>query len=94
MRIRPNRSLLEADLLDQQREPDGLGARLHLRVRRCEPLPPAADFIGAEPGDELEVYTAVPERHRPGQRLRLEAEVIGGPQGERIVVVRCEVLKA
>jgi hypothetical protein len=89
MRIRPNRSLLDALVLQVRREPDGLGATVHLRVLHCGPKPPAPDAIGAAPGDELDVYAAVPEAMRPGQQLQLEAEVLGGPGGERIVVVRC-----
>ncbi|MCE2658696.1 MAG: hypothetical protein ACOVOG_13750 [Rubrivivax sp.] len=92
MRLRPNRSLLDAVVLRQRRDADGLGAQLQLEVLRCEAMPPAQDFIGAAPGDTLEVYSAVPEAQLPGQHLRLEAEVLGGPQGERIVVVRSQPL--
>ena len=65
---------------------------MQLRILRCEPKPPALDFIGAQPGEAIEAFSAIAEAQRPGQRLRIEAEVLGGPQGERIVVVRSEPL--
>jgi hypothetical protein len=90
MRMRPNRSLLDAVVLGQQRAPDGVGAQLRLKVLQCGPAQRALDAIGAQPGDELDAYTAVPEAQAPGEHVHLEAEVLGGPQGERIVIVRSE----
>lgn len=88
MRLQPNLSLIDAEVHAVRRCADGLGADLDLAVLHCAPAPGARDFIGASPGEVLVAYTAVPEAVRPGQRVRLEASVLGGPQGERIVVQR------
>jgi hypothetical protein len=88
MRIRPNSSVLEATVLSLRRCSDGVGAELDLQVHRCAPQAPAADFIGAEPGQRLTAFVAVPEAVCVGDCLRFDASVMGGPGGERVVVSR------
>jgi hypothetical protein len=86
MRIRPNSSILEATVLGLRRCNDGVGAELDLQVHRCVPQAPAEDFIGAEPGQHITAFVAVPEAVCVGDCLRFDATVLGGPRGERVVV--------
>jgi hypothetical protein len=86
MRLRPNRSLIDADIRAIERAPDGYGAQVALHVLHCEPDLPEPDFIAAQPGAELTAFTAIPEALRPGHRYCLEATVLGGPGGERVVI--------
>jgi hypothetical protein len=88
MRIQKNRSALVATVRGIRRSKDGFGAELDLEVHRCEALAPAKDFIGAQPGQRLQAFIAVPEAVTPGQRLQFEATVLGGPDGERIVLTK------
>jgi hypothetical protein len=88
MRLQHNRSLLEAIVLSLKRPDDGVGADIELEVRLCAALPPAQDFIGAEPGQRLTAFVAVPEAVQIGRCFRFEATVLGGPQGERVVLTR------
>lgn len=88
MRLKPNRSLLEARVDGLRRCADGYGAEIDLWVLRCEPMPPAEDFIGAPPDSALEAFSAVPEALHVGDTYCFEASVLGGPQGERVVLQR------
>lgn len=90
MRIRPNRTVLEGEVLEIRRSADGVGADVSLRVDVNHGG--ADDMTGAQAGDMLTVFAAVPEALAAGQRYRLEASVLGGPAGERIVVARPEPL--
>jgi hypothetical protein len=88
MRLRANRSRLDATVLAVRRCLDGFGADLDLRVHRCVAMPPDDDFIAAEPGARLAAFVPVPEAIAAGQRYRFEARVSGGPQGERVVLTQ------
>ena len=86
MRLHPNRSTLEGQVLSLRRCSDGVGAELELTVSRCEAQPPAQDFIGATPGERLCAFTTLPEALAVGDAYRFDATVLGGPQGERVVL--------
>ena len=86
MRIRPNRSTLDGEVIAIRRSPDGIGADVELRVMANRSLGAASDFTGAVAGQTMNVHASVPEELEPGACYRLEVCVLGGPQGERIVV--------
>ncbi len=86
MRLKPNLSRLQARVLGLRRCEDGFGAEVDLEVLRCGPLEPGEDFIGAQAGSQIQAFTAVPESIEQGVVYAFEATVLGGPQGERIVL--------
>lgn len=88
MRIRPNRTVLEGEVLSIRRSRDGVGADVALRVEANLGAAGADDLTGAKAGDTLNVFAAVPEALNAGGRYRFEACVLGGPGGERIVVAQ------
>ena len=93
MRIRPNRSTLDGEVIAIHRAPDGIGADVELRVMANRSRGAASDFTGAVAGQTMTLHAAVPEALEPGGRYRLEVCVLGGPQGERIVVETATPLK-
>lgn len=93
MRIRPNRTTLDGEVIAIERSPDGIGADVQLRVIANRSRGADSDFTGAVAGGALRLYTAVPEALAPGRRYRLEVCVLGGPQGERIVVETASPLR-
>lgn len=90
MRIRPNRTVLEGTVLTIRRASDGLGADVALRVDANLDAGSDDDMSGAQTGDTLTVFTAMPEALAVGHRYRLQVSVLGGPDGERIVVGRSD----
>jgi hypothetical protein len=86
MRIRPNRSTLEGEVIAIRRSADGVGAEVDMRVTANRSRGAAADFTAAVAGQAMTLFAAVPEALEPGGRYRFEVCVLGGPQGERIVV--------
>lgn len=92
MRIRPNRTVLEGEVLSLARCADGVGAEVTLRVEANLGAGSSDDLTGAQPGDTLSVFAAVPEALCAGQRYRLQASVLGGPAGERIVIAQAQPL--
>lgn len=88
MRLHPNRSTLEGQVLSLRRCSDGVGAELDMCVSRCEAQPPLEDFIGAAPGQRLSAFTPLPEALNIGVSYRFDATLLGGPQGERVVLSR------
>jgi hypothetical protein len=88
MRIHPNRSLVEAQVLAIRRARDGYGADVDLRVSSCTAATPDEDFIRAAAGQLLTAFTAIPEALATGGRYRIEASLLGDARGERVVVQR------
>jgi hypothetical protein len=86
MRIRPNHASLEGEVLAIRRCADGVGAEVELRVAATPTRGRAADFTGARPGQTLMLFAAVPESLQAGACYRFEVSVLGGPQGERVVI--------
>jgi hypothetical protein len=88
MRIRPNRTVLEGEVLRIRRAKDGVGADVTLRIDANLGGGKDDDMTGAKAGDTLTVFAAVPEALAAGHCFRLEASVLGVPGGERIVVAK------
>lgn len=92
MHIRPNRTVLEGEVLEIRRCADGVGADVTLRVAANLGAPGHDDFTGARPGDRIRLFTATPEALARGQRFRIDVSVLGGPDGERVVCGRADAI--
>ncbi len=90
MLLRPNKSLIEGRVKRVRRASDGVGAELVVDVETCTSADDLEDFIGAEPGEELTLFTADPDVIEAGKSYRLTTRVLGGPNGERMVVEAAE----
>lgn len=86
MRIKPNKTVLRGKVCRVDRVPGQWGANVEFAVEQCAPAEGFEDFLGAKPGSVVTVFAAEPERIRPGKVYTLTASVLGGPQGERIVI--------
>ena len=93
MILRPNKSLIEGRVKRVKRMSDGVGADVVVDVVKCKAADDLDDFIGAEPGAELTLFTAEPDAIEVGKTYRLTARVLGGPSGERMVVEAAEPQK-
>jgi hypothetical protein len=93
MLLRPNKSLIEGTVKRVKRAADGVGADVVVDVLECKATDGLDDFIGAKPGAELTLFTADPEAIEAGKSYRLTARVLGGPNGERMVVEAAEAKK-
>ena len=93
MLLQPNKSLIDGKVKRVKRAADGVGAEVVVDVQECQSAGDHDDFIGAKPGDELTLFTAEPDAIEAGQSYRLTARVLGGPNGERMVVEAAEPKK-
>ena len=93
MMLRPNKSVIEGKVKRVKRAADGIGADIVVDVQACKSADDFDDFIGAKPGAELTLFTADPEAIEAGKSYRLTARVLGGPNGERMVVEAAEAKK-
>ena len=86
MLLRPNKSLIEGRVTRVERAADGVGADVVIDVRECKAAGGLDDFICAQPGAELTLFTTEPDLLEAGKSYRLAARVLGGPNGERMVI--------
>ena len=86
MIIRPNKSIVDGTVKRIARAADGIGADVVVDVERCKGADDFDDFIGAEPGAELTLFTAEPDALERGKAYRLTTRVLGGPHGQRMVI--------
>ena len=93
MLLRPNKSLIEGKVKRVTRAADAVGADVVVDVLKCTSADDFDDFIGAKPGAELTLFTAEPDAIEAGKSYRLTARVLGGPNGERMVVEAAEPTK-
>ena len=93
MLLRPNKSLIEGKVKRVTRAADGVGADVVVDVLKCTSADDLDDFIGSKPGAELTLFTAEPDAIEAGKSYRLTARVLGGPNGERMVVEAAEPTK-
>jgi len=91
--LRPNKSVIEGKVKRVKRAADGIGADIVVDVQACKSADDFDDFIGAKPGAELTLFTAEPDAIEAGESYRLTARVLGGPNGERMVVEAAEPKK-
>lgn len=86
MRIMPNRTILEGTAKAVTPAADGWGAHVEFAVEKSTAAEGAPDFVQAEPGSVLQVFAADAKALQPGKDYIVVATVLGGPQGERVVV--------
>jgi hypothetical protein len=86
MQIRPNKTLLEGRIKRVDHAADGFGADIEFEVETAQAAEGYADFVGAAPGSVLTIFAADPEALRAGGAYQVTATVLGGPDGERVVL--------
>ena len=90
MRIKPNKTILEGTVNRVERAADGWGAHVHIAVEKSKPAEGFADFLQAEPGSVVTAFAAEPDAIEAGKRYTVTASVLGGPQGERVVIEKAD----
>lgn len=86
VQIKPNKTALQAKVRSVRRAPDGWGANVDLAIETSEAAAGYDDFLRAAPGSIVTVFAAEPERVELGKTYTVTASVLGGPQGERVVI--------
>lgn len=90
MQIKPNRTMMQATIKEIVPDPDGFGANLEVLVERSEAAPGFEDFIGAQPGATLTIFAPDIALIELGDSYALTTSLLGGPDGERVVLERAE----
>lgn len=86
MRIMPNRTILEGRATAVTPAADGWGANVEFAVEKSAAAEGSQDFVQASPGSILKVFSADSKALEPGKDYVVVTTVLGGPQGERVVV--------
>ncbi len=86
MFIAPNKTILQGKVLRVRPDPLGWGCNLEVAVESSAAAEGAEDFIQARPGGVLEVFSADKNLIEAGKTYELTARVLGGPNGERVVL--------
>jgi hypothetical protein len=86
MRIKPNKTILHGRVNRVQPAAEGYGANVEFLIEASEPASGFADFLQAAPGSTATIFAADPQAVQPGRAYTLTITVLGGPQGERIVL--------
>ncbi len=90
MMLRPNKSLIDVKVKRVKRAADDVGADVVVSVLECKSAGEFDDFIGAQPGAELTLFTTEPDAIEAGKSYLLTTRVLGGPHGERMVIETAE----
>ena len=93
MNLKPNRTHLDVEIIAVSRSPDGGGSEVKARVLRTDTTRAAGDFIQAREGDQLSLFAADPSGLSAGKKFAIDATVLGGPEGERIVLQEARPLE-
>lgn len=94
MNLHPNKSAVDARVTRVTPAADGVGADVSVEVLKCAPAEGFEDFIGAEAGTRLTLFTADPDAVTTGRTYRITARVLGGPNGERFVIEAAEPVRS
>ncbi|CAN5363510.1 hypothetical protein BH10PSE6_BH10PSE6_24900 [soil metagenome] len=86
MRIMPNQTILEGRATAVTPAADGWGAHVEFAVEKSAAAEGSPDFVQAQPGTVLKVFSADSKALQLGKDYVVVATVLGGPQGERVVV--------
>lgn len=94
MNLHPNKSAIDARVTRVTPAADGYGADVRVEVLTCGPAEGLEDFIGAGAGAGLTLFSAEPEAVKEGRTYRFTARVLGGPNGERVVIEAAEPVRS
>ncbi|HYD11688.1 MAG TPA: hypothetical protein VEC11_02450 [Allosphingosinicella sp.] len=90
MRIKPNRTVVEATVERIARDPGGFGCNVEILVAKSKAAQGFEDFLQAKPGSKLTLFAPDPTGIKTGKSYALTASVLGGPSGERVVLEKAE----
>jgi hypothetical protein len=90
MQIKPNRTILQGDVRHIERAADGWGANVEFAVKESKPADGFPDFLQAQPGSLVTAFAADPDAIEAGKSYTITASVLGGPQGERVIIEKVD----
>lgn len=85
MNLKPNHTRMEVEITEVCKSKDGWGSTVKARVLK-RAAPRSSDFIKPSVGQILEIFAADDGNLAVGRRFDVEASVLGGPEGERVVL--------
>lgn len=92
MNSKPNQTLIEGTVRAISPDAGGYGANVEVEVSRNLSPVADADFLKPKGGDRLALFTAETPTAEVGQRVRVQARLLGGPFGERCILEHLEVI--
>jgi acyl-coenzyme A thioesterase PaaI-like protein len=93
MKAKPNQTLLEGTVRAIHPDAGGYGSNVEIEVSRNLSRVADADFLRPRRGDRLTLFTAEAPPVEVGQRVRVQARLLGGPFGERRILEHLEVIE-
>jgi hypothetical protein len=85
MLVKPNATQLEGIVKKITRSVDGVGAIVEIDVTANLHPSPDDDFVGAKPGQTIEVFASVPETFERGSAYRFDTSLVGGPRKQQLI---------
>lgn len=92
MQSQKNQTVIEGTVRGIRLDKGGYGLNVEIEVSRNLSPVEDADFLKPQRGDRLTLFTAETPGAEVGQRVRVEARLLAGPSGGRIVLKRIEPL--
>ncbi|HEY5892659.1 MAG TPA: hypothetical protein VIT91_05455 [Chthoniobacterales bacterium] len=93
MRTQPNSTLIEGIVTDIRADDGGIGYEVSLSTKANVSREKQRDFIRPAPGREIKLFCLeAPGEVRVGDLVRAQAELLGGPKGQRVVLQEIEKL--
>ncbi len=86
MQLAPNGSIIDGVVRQILTEKSGFGRELVVDVKDTRAARGKKDFLNAAEGDRVTLFLAAPLTVEIGQRYRILASVLGGPNGQRTVI--------
>ena len=84
MQLKPNETFLEGVVTDI-RAVEGRAAVLVFDVQKTIATDIASDFVGALPGETVQLYAADAQIYTVGGRYKISAALVGGPNHELLI---------
>ena len=92
MQTKPNQTVIEGTVRAIRPDPGGYGSNVEIEVSGNVSPVKDADFLKPQRGDRLALFTAEAPVAEVGQRVRVQARLLGGPFGERRILEHLEVI--
>lgn len=92
MFVKPNKTVIRGIIKSARPHPDGSGREIELNVHENRSSPDS-DFIQPTPGSLLKLYSAKAPKIVSGDFVEVEATLVAGPFGERVVSQNIRKLK-
>lgn len=92
MKVKPNLTVIEGVIRAIRPDPGGYGLNVEIEVSRNVSPAEGEDFLKPKPGELLALFTPEAPSAKAGQRVRVQARLLGGPFGQRSILDQLEAI--